>query len=119
MNVEETTVTGSPQDAQQGGEQIPPISVDIYIAQHCFNCAYAYEIADEIREHFPHVHVRLIDLHTTTEPIPEAVFATPTYLLNGRVWSLGNPSLQQVHETLAPYFPSQSHEKVCNAAIGS
>lgn len=81
-----------------------PITVDIYIAQHCTNCAYAYEIFDEIRQHFPQVRVHLIDIETTTEPIPEAVFATPTYLLNGRVWSLGNPSPAQVHETLSRFL---------------
>jgi len=110
VNVEETTATGPLQEIQHSDGPIcgkqnasksaSPICVDIYIAQHCFNCAYAYEIVDEIQEHFPHVRVRLIDLDTTTEPIPEAVFATPTYLLNGRVWSLGNPSPAQVHETL-------------------
>ena len=42
----------------------------------------------------------MVDMETTTEAIPEAVFATPTYLLNGRVWSLGNPSPAKVQETL-------------------
>jgi hypothetical protein len=34
------------------------------------------------------------------EASPEAVFATPTYLLNGRRWSLGNPSPAKVQETM-------------------
>lgn len=77
------------------------IAIDIYVAQHCNTCAYAYEVAAEIRRQFPHVQVRMVDMETTTEAIPEAVFATPTYLLNGRVWSLGNPSPDKVQETLA------------------
>ena len=76
------------------------IALDIYVAQHCGTCAYAYEVAAEIRRQFPHVQVRIIDLENTTEIIPEAVFATPTYLLNGQVWSLGNPSPAKVQETL-------------------
>jgi len=81
-------------------EKQSQIAIDIYVAQHCGTCAYAYEVAAEIRHQFPHVQVRIIDLGNTTEAIPEAVFATPTYLLNGRVWSLGNPSPAKVQETL-------------------
>jgi hypothetical protein len=77
------------------------IALDIYVAKHCSNCAYAYEVAGEILRQFTHVQVRIIDMGNTTEAIPEAVFATPTYLLNGRVWSLGNPSPAKVQETLA------------------
>ncbi len=83
------------QEAQQ------PVAIDIYIAPHCPTCVYAHEVAAGIRQNFPQVHLRLIDMTTTTEPIPEAVFATPTYLLNGRLWSLGNPSPAKVHETLS------------------
>ena len=42
----------------------------------------------------------MIDMEHPLEAIPEAVFATPTYLLNGRLWSLGNPSPAKVQETL-------------------
>lgn len=78
--------------------QSASMALDIYVAQHCHNCAYAREVAEEIRQNYPHVQLRVIDIGTTTEPIPEAVFATPTYLLNGRVWSLGNPSPAMIQE---------------------
>ena len=74
------------------------VVVSIYVAQHCGICEYAYEIAELIRTRFPQVAVRLIDMETTAEEIPDSVFATPTYLLNGRVWSLGNPSEQKVQD---------------------
>lgn len=73
----------------------------IYVAQHCGTCEYSYQVAEEIRREFPQVQVHIVDLEQTTEVIPEVVFATPTYLLNGRVWSLGNPSPEQVEETLS------------------
>jgi hypothetical protein len=79
------------------------IAIDIYViyvAQHCGSCTYAYEVADGIRHPFPYVQVRMIDLANSREPIPEAVFGTPTYLLNGRRWSLGNPSPAKVQETM-------------------
>jgi len=81
-------------------EEQDKIAIDIYVAQHCTNCDYAYEVAEKIRHQFPHVQVRMIDMANPPEPIPEAVFATPTYLLNGRVWSLGNPSGEKIEETL-------------------
>ena len=83
-------------------QTIPAVaSVRIYVAQHCEICAYSYEVAENIRNEFPQVEVRIIDMENTSETIPDSVFATPTYLLNGRVWSLGNPSPQQVSDTLA------------------
>lgn len=53
-----------------------------------------------IRDEFPAVDVRMITLGATESAIPESVFATPTYLLNGERWSLGNPSTEQVRHTL-------------------
>lgn len=80
---------------------LPPHRVAIYVSDHCTICAYAHEIADLIRKRFPDVELRVIDLSDPGETVPESVFATPTYLLNGQVWSLGNPSPQQVIDTLS------------------
>lgn len=77
------------------------ICVDIFVAEHCFVCEYAHEIAELIESDFTDVRLRVIDIDKTDEAIPDAVFATPTYLLNGRVWSLGNPSPEQVRERLS------------------
>ncbi len=90
----------SPMPGHADDETQGQIAIDIYVTQHCGNCAYAYEVADGIRHQFPHVQVRMIDMANPPEAIPEAVFATPTYLLNGRLWSLGNPSPAKVQETL-------------------
>lgn len=75
--------------------------VSIYVAQHCALCAYAHEIATLIRQEFPAITVRMVDVAAAGEPLPESVFATPTYLLDGRRWSLGNPSPADVIETLS------------------
>lgn len=80
--------------------QSEPVQMAIYVAPHCSNCQYAYIVADQIRTEYPQVELRIVDLSVGDEEIPENVFATPTYLLDGRVWSLGNPSNQQVRETL-------------------
>ena len=81
--------------------RMPRHEVAIYVARHCSVCAYAYEIADLIRREFPDVAVRLVDVADAVEPLPESVFATPTYLIDGRRWFLGNPSPAEVFETLS------------------
>ena len=75
-------------------------TVAIYVSDHCVNCEYAREIAELIQIEYPHVNLRVVDLAAPGEVIPEIVFATPTYLLDDRVWSLGNPSPEQVRNTL-------------------
>lgn len=76
------------------------VNVTIYVMQDCANCTYAYTVAEEIQRMFPQVVVRFVDMAAPGEEIPDVVFATPTYLLNGRLWSLGNPSSTQVSDTL-------------------
>lgn len=82
--------------------------VDIYVSEGCHNCNYAKEVARVIRRDFPTVQVQLIDIFAPSEPLPEAVFATPTYLLNGHLWSLGNPSSQDVRERLSAALTASS-----------
>ena len=77
------------------------VELVIYVSSHCSVCAYAYEVSEDIKQRFPDVNLKLVDMESTTEPIPETVFATPTYLLNGRVWSLGNPSPDMVVDTFS------------------
>lgn len=85
------------------GDQTNQASVVIYVSNSCSICTYTYEIVNQIRYNFPKVDVHLVDIHETQEAIPDLVFATPTYLLNGRVWSLGNPSLEKVNETFQKF----------------
>lgn len=73
----------------------------IYVAEHCMNCAYAYEVAERIMQDYPQVSLQIVDVNRPDVVVPESVFATPTYLLNGRVWSLGNPSSEKIRETFA------------------
>lgn len=87
------------EEQQTVEERTETVELVIYVAQHCEVCRYAHEVAADIQARYPSVDLRMVDMATTTEAIPESVFATPTYLLNGRVWSLGNPSQTMVTET--------------------
>jgi hypothetical protein len=78
----------------------PPTQVEIYVTAHCESSHYALEVAAMIGREFPEVDVRVIEIGMANVPIPESVFATPTYLLNGTRWLLGNPSPHQVRQAL-------------------
>jgi hypothetical protein len=78
---------------------VNPDRLSIFVSEHCGSCTYAREVADEIRLQYPSVVVDVIDIAASPEAVPEEVFATPTYLLNGRVWSLGNPSEEKIRES--------------------
>lgn len=85
---------------EKRAEPNEPHRLTVYITTHCANCAYATEVAVSIRRAYPQTIVRVVDLANPQEPVPDSVFATPTYVLNGRIWSLGNPSPQQIHTAL-------------------
>jgi hypothetical protein len=71
---------------QQGGPHL-----DVYVSSHCANCVEACLLAEEAAVMYPALAVRVIDLDANTAPRPEYIVAAPTYVLNGRVISLGNP----------------------------
>lgn len=81
-------------------------SLAIYVTEHCPICAYAHEVAERIRQNYPQVDLRVIDVALPHAVVPEVVFATPTYLLNGRVWSLGNPSDEKIMDTFGVSEPA-------------
>ena len=68
----------------------------IFVTEHCSGCVEALHIAAEIVQNYPHLGVEVINLNAPDVIIPEAVFATPTYILNDHIVSLGNPSLSEI-----------------------
>ncbi|MEW5961483.1 MAG: thioredoxin family protein [Chloroflexota bacterium] len=68
----------------------------IFVTEHCSGCVEALRIAAEVSQDYPHLGVEVIDIGAPEVSVPEAVFATPTYMLNHRIVSLGNPSPAEV-----------------------
>jgi hypothetical protein len=58
-------------------------------------------VTDAVRNHLPSVIIEIVNVETLREPMPDGVFCVPTYLLNGRVISLGNPDDHFVNELRA------------------
>ena len=72
--------------------------LEIYVREGCWSCAEAERIIADVQQEFPAVQMELRDIDQC-EP-PEIVFATPTYLLNGRVLFLGNPTRAELSRKL-------------------
>jgi glutaredoxin len=72
--------------------------LDIYVADDCWACEETRRIAAEIEPLYPNVDIELRDL--ADECKPESVFATPTYVLDGRTIFLGNPTRKELEQKL-------------------
>lgn len=73
-----------------------PTELDIFIEPNCDNCRRGLEIAADVRRRLPDVEVRVIDITDPGSDPPDRVFAVPTYLIDGRIYSLGNPDLERL-----------------------
>lgn len=71
----------------------------VFVAEHCPGCAEALDIVETIKQKYPQAFtVDVIDISNTQSEIPERVFAIPTYMLDDKIVSLGNPKLEDVAE---------------------
>lgn len=68
-----------------------PMRMEIYVSSQCGNCDEARLIAEQALG-IAGLDVVVVDIDTPDCPIPPSVVAVPTYSLNGRVVSMGNPS---------------------------
>ena len=68
----------------------------VYITENCPGCDEACQIAAHVEQDCPEIEVEVIDIMDSQAVVPEAVFATPTFRLDDRIVSLGNPSPEQV-----------------------
>jgi hypothetical protein len=67
------------------------------VSAECPNCSEAVRLAHEAAARYPDIVVSVIDLALLRgNPSPDPIVAAPTFLLNGRVVSLGNPYTQQL-----------------------
>ena len=65
------------------------VKLQVYVKEDCWTCAESRRIVAEIAPQFPQISVELVDMETPNRP--QDVYAVPTYVLDGRIISLGNP----------------------------
>ncbi len=71
----------------------------VFVSDHCFNCKESLLIAEEIKQKYPHVAVKVFNVDQAKPDVD--IFAVPTYALNGEVVFLGNPTDQEIENLLA------------------
>lgn len=76
------------------------VSLEIYVEPDCFVCRASEGLATGVRVEFPDVRVEVIDLDGPGGEHRHLVVAAPTYILNGRVFSLGNPAHAELHREI-------------------
>ncbi len=78
-------------------ERVMP-KLDVYIEDTCWACAESRRIVAYIAPLVPDVDIELRDLQDQRRP--GAVFASPTYVLDGQVVYLGNPTREELLQKL-------------------
>jgi len=76
----------------------PPFVLRVFVSGRCPLTKQVASVTEPLRRELPCVRVEIVDVDTTLESLPDVVFSVPTYMLNERVVSLGNPDAQFAHE---------------------
>ncbi len=80
------------------------MDLTIYVEEGCSGCQRARRLALDAARRFPALEVGIVDIGAPGATVPDDVFAVPTYKLNGRTISLGNPSKEWLHTELEDAF---------------
>lgn len=75
------------------------VELQIYVETGCVQCERAVQIGQEVESGYSDLAVNVIDI-SDEENRPDDVFAVPTFMLNGRVISLGNPQESQLRQEI-------------------
>ena len=72
--------------------------LEVYVSRQCDNCSEARQLAELAAALHPQLVVHVIEIDH--RPPPEGIVAVPTYVLDGRVISLGNPYPEELFARL-------------------
>ncbi len=72
-------------------------NLKVFVAEDCPGCNEALNVAARVEQNYSNlIDIEIIDITDAQAVLPEAVFATPTFMLDNRIVSLGNPSPKEV-----------------------
>lgn len=77
------------------------VDLEVYVEHQCFVCRRSAALVAEVQAEFPEARVDLIDLAEDRGVHRGLVVAVPTFILNGRVFSLGNPAPDELRGEVA------------------
>jgi len=90
----------APSGGGQAAHVHPPAVLEIVVTPHCFGCARARTLAAAIAAHDPSLDVRVVDLSEPGVQAPPGLVAVPSYVLNGRILFIGNPTQEALAAAL-------------------
>jgi hypothetical protein len=79
--------------------QSPLATLAVYLSPTCWICEESSRILQDIIPEFPNVAIDCFNING--EGVPDKVFAAPTYILNGKIIYLGNPTRDALRAKLA------------------
>ncbi len=90
------------------------VRLEIYVETGCPGCRRSLSLAAEVQDRFPQVPVRVVDVSSGGGEYRRLVTATPTFVLNGSTFSLGNPSSAELERAIADLLelPDDHESKV-------
>ena len=81
-------------------EQRDVVKLQVFVKPDCEACSRARQLATQADEQFPNLQVDIVDMNEEP-PERDDVFAVPTFVLEDRVLSLGNPQESDLHDEVA------------------
>ncbi len=81
-------------------EQESEATLEVYVRPGCAGSARSGRVVQHIRETLPDVRIHVIDMSHESGRHGHLVVATPTYVLRGRLFSLGNPRPEDLEAAL-------------------
>jgi hypothetical protein len=76
------------------------VRLEIYVEKGCPACRRSLSLAAAVRDRFPQVRLRVVDMSSGGGEYRRLVTATPTFVLNGDTFSLGNPSRAELESAI-------------------
>lgn len=77
-----------------------PIRLEVYVDDDCLNCSRSAALAAEVQAAFPGIEVAVLEPPHERGTYRHLVAAVPTYILNGTIVSLGNPTFARLSEVI-------------------
>ena len=107
----DTEANGSGHDSMLDSERrnSPTRTLDVFVAAHCAASATARCIAADVARAAPDLTVRVVDVDAEFACVPPAVVAVPTYVVDGRLIHLGNPSPAWRSDLLSRWEKGAAH----------
>jgi hypothetical protein len=85
--------------------------LQVFVQAGCEPCAHARVLAERAADAFPGVAVDVIDIDEDDVDPPHEVFAVPSFLIDGQMFSLGNPSWEQLAGALDSHGETADGER--------